>query len=115
MIDVIGTEEYLTKIDRRHTIGFSVSYVFSLDLVYIHEQVAQRQIQTMILFDFRRGSLRAELAVTCTRIKPPLITSTSVQQLRDSDRSSSARAGDTNGPPARQYLPAVLGEMIPMA
>ena len=63
----------------------------------------------------RRGRLRAQLVVTCTRDETPIVTSTSVQQLRDSDRNSSARAGDTNGPPARQYLRAVtvLREMIP--
>ena len=35
MIDVIGTEEYLTKIDGSHTIVFSVTYGFPRGLVYI--------------------------------------------------------------------------------
>ena len=35
MIDVIGTEEYLTKIDRTLTTGFMVSYEFPHDWVYI--------------------------------------------------------------------------------
>ena len=35
MIDVIGTEGYLTKIDGSHTIVFSATYGFPLGLVYI--------------------------------------------------------------------------------
>ena len=35
MFDVIGTEEYLTKIDGTHTIVFSVSYEFPRDWFYI--------------------------------------------------------------------------------
>ena len=37
---LIGTEAYLTKIDRTHTTGFMASYGFPRGLVYIpHEQV----------------------------------------------------------------------------
>jgi hypothetical protein len=39
MIDVIGTEEYLTKIDWSHTIVFSATYGFPRGLVYINELV----------------------------------------------------------------------------
>ncbi len=35
MIDVIGTEEYLAKIDGSHTIVFSATYGFPRGLVYI--------------------------------------------------------------------------------
>ncbi len=35
MVDVIGTEKYLTKMDGSHTIGFSATYGFPRDLVYI--------------------------------------------------------------------------------
>ena len=90
------------------------SYEFPRDWVYIRtSRLLNDKIQTMMLFDFRRGSLRAELAVTCTRDQPPTshvdISTTTPrfgpQQLRS--------AGDTNGPPAQQYLRAVLREMIP--
>ena len=36
MIDVIGTERYLTKIDGSHTIVFSATYGFPRGLVYIN-------------------------------------------------------------------------------
>ena len=104
MIDVIGTERYLTKIDGSHTIVFSATYGFPRGLVYINELAAQRQIQTGYSSTLRGDSLRAEFAVTCSRDQTPLATLTSVQQLRDSDRSISARAGDTIGPP----VPVVL-------
>ena len=52
MIDVIATEEYLTKIDGTHTIGFSASYGFPRVWVYIPSTQLQRQIQTMMLFDY---------------------------------------------------------------
>ena len=113
MIDVIGTEKYLTKIDGTHKIGFSASYGFPLDWVYITSALLNAKFKCRCSSTIRRGSLRSELAVTCRRDQTPLITSTSVQQLRDSDRNSSARAGDTNGLPAQWYLRAVLREMIP--
>ena len=69
---LIGTEEYQTKIDRTHTTGFMASYEFPRDWVYIRtSRLLNDKIQTMMLFDFRRGSLRAELAVTCTRDQTP--------------------------------------------
>ncbi len=41
MIDVIGTEEYLAKIDGSHTIMFSATYGFPRDLVYISRALSE--------------------------------------------------------------------------
>ena len=71
MIDVIGTERYLTKIDGSHTIVFSATYGFPRGLVYINELAAQRQIQTGYSSTLRGDSLRAEFAVTCSRDQTP--------------------------------------------
>ena len=49
MIDVIGAEEFLAKIEGSHTIVFSATYGFPRGLY--HEQLAQRQIQMVMLFD----------------------------------------------------------------
>ncbi len=50
MIDVIGTEGYLTKIDGSHTIVFSATYGFPRGLVYINELVLNAK--------FKRDALR---------------------------------------------------------
>jgi hypothetical protein len=51
MIDVMGAEEFLAKVDGSHTIVFSATYGFSPGSGLYHEQLAQRQIQMVMLFD----------------------------------------------------------------
>ena len=117
MIDVIRTEKYLFKIDGPQTIGFSVTYWFNPGSgIYITSRLLNDKFKPMMLFDYPKrqsqSGTRRDLR-TARRDQTPLVTSTLVQQLRDLDRNSSARAGDTNGPPAQWYLRAVLAKMIP--
>ncbi len=62
MIDVIGTEEYLTKIDGSHTIVFSATYWFPRGLVYINELVLNAK--------FKRDTLRLSEETVSERNSP---------------------------------------------
>ena len=62
MIDVIGTEEYLTKIDGSHTIVFSATYGFPRGLVYINELVPNAK--------FKRDALRLSEETVSERNSP---------------------------------------------
>ena len=63
MIDVIGTEGYLTKIDGTHTIGFSASYGFPRDWVYITSAWLNAKFKCRCSFDYPK---RLSQSRTCS-------------------------------------------------
>jgi hypothetical protein len=111
MTDVSGTERILAQINWPHKIGFRATYGFSPGSIYIMSACSTQNSNAQCSSTIQRGSLRAELAVTCTRDQTPPVTSTSM--ARNSEISTAvAQLGP--GHTKRSSCPrAVNEEMIP--